>query len=144
MEVFLQFLSPIIIAIIGVISVWIQTKHGNTLKSQKDLSAQINKGIVDLRNESNNNIKELQKEIQNLRKESKKGDADIYKRITDKDMNDTKRFLVMELTKISDGNYIPTEEQKRVLKECKDVYNASGGDSYVDDMYDDLRNKGLI
>ena len=39
---------------------------------------------------------------------------------------------------------VPSEEQKRVLKDTKDEYNAAGGDSYVDDMYEDLRNKGLI
>ena len=25
-----------------------------------------------------------------------------------------------------------------------DEYNSAGGDSYVDDMYEDLRDKGLI
>lgn len=144
MEVFLQFLGSIIIAIIGTISVWIQTKHGNELKSQKELSSQINKGINDLRKEQETSVKKLQDDIQNLRTESKKGDKEIYKRINQKDMNDTKRFLVTELTKIKEGTYIPNEEQKRILKENKDVYNQNGGDSYVDDMYDDLRNKGLI
>lgn len=144
MEVFLQFLGPIIIALIGVLTVWIQTKHGNELKSQKDLSTQINQGIKQLREEHGNSVKKLQKDIQDLRKESKEGDKEIYKRIGRKDMNDTKRFLVTELTKIKEGYYVPTEEQKRILKDSKDVYNENGGDSYVDDMYDDLRNKGLI
>lgn len=144
MEVFLQFLGPIIIAVIGVISVWIQTKHGNELKSQKDLSTQINQGIQELREEHGKSVKKLQKDIQDLRKESKDGDKEIYKRIGQKDMNDTKRFLVTELTKIKEGTYIPTDEQKRILKESKDVYNTNGGDSYVDDMYDDLRKEGLI
>ena len=31
-----------------------------------------------------------------------------------------------------------------MLKDAKDEYNKAGGDSYVDDMYDDARAKGLI
>lgn len=35
-------------------------------------------------------------------------------------------------------------KNKKSIKDTKDEYNAAGGDSYVDDMYEDLRDKGLI
>ena len=59
-------------------------------------------------------------------------------------MNDLKRFLIIEMTKIDQGIYKATDNQRRMLKEAKDEYNHDGGDSYVDDMYDDLRNRNLL
>ena len=34
-----------------------------------------------------------------------------------------KRYLVVEMTKIKDGIYIPSEETKRVIHETKELYN---------------------
>lgn len=144
MESFLSFLGTVLVAIIGLIGIWIQTKHSGELKSQKELSSKIDKNIQELRDETNKNDKKLHKEISELRTESKKGDLALTERLDKKEMNDLKRYLITEMTKIKSGIYIPSEEQKRILKDSKDLYNARGGDSYVDDMYDDLRDKDLI
>ena len=53
-------------------------------------------------------------------------------------------WLITELTKIRDESYIPNEEQKRLIHEVKDEYNGLGGDSYVDDMFEDCKKKNLI
>ena len=51
-------------------------------------------------------------------------------------MDVCKRFLIVEMTKIQDGTYVPNEEQKHMLHETKKTYNDKGGDSYVDSMFD--------
>lgn len=82
--------------------------------------------------------------LNRFHEEAIKADDKILAKVDDVRMNVTKRFIVTELTKIVNGDYVPNEEQKRVLKEAKDEYNKAGGDSYVDDMYDDARSKNLI
>ena len=82
--------------------------------------------------------------LNNFHKEAIDADNQILAKVDNVRMNVLKRFLVTELTKISNKDYIPNEEQKRMLKDAKDEYNQAGGDSYVDDMYDDARAKGLI
>ena len=119
MDSILNFVATVVVAIISLIGIWIQTK---SKEKQED----------------------LKKDISDFREESKKADKKIENQITDVRMNVTKRYLVTEMTKIRQNDYIPNEEQKRVLKEAKDEYNKSGGDSYVDDMYEDLRNRNLI
>ena len=59
-------------------------------------------------------------------------------------MDMCKRFLILEMTKIQNGAYIPNEEQKRMLYETKERYNNDGGDSYVDRMFENLQEKGLL
>lgn len=58
-------------------------------------------------------------------------------------MTRCKSDLVSILSKIKTG-YNPTIEEKRIIKETKDLYNSKGGDSYVDDLFDDLRKEGKI
>lgn len=82
--------------------------------------------------------------LNNFHEETIEADNKILAKVDDVHMNVLKRFLVTELTKIANKDYIPNEEQKRMLKEAKDEYNKAGGDSYVDDMYDDARAKRLI
>lgn len=82
--------------------------------------------------------------IDQLRKESKDGDKKLEDKINYVNMNDLKRFLITEMSKIKQGAFIPTENEKRVIAEAKDEYNKAGGDSYVDDMYDELKKQGLI
>ncbi len=115
----LNFLATILVALISLIGILIQTK-------------------------SKERQENLKNELQSFKEESLKNDKKIEDTITDVRMQVTKRYLVTEMTKIAQGDYIPNEEQKRVLKESKDEYNKAGGDSYVDDMYDDLRYKKLI
>lgn len=89
-------------------------------------------------------MKSVKKEINDLRKESKADDVRLNKKLDIINMDVCKRFLIVEMTKIQDGAYVPNEEQKRMLHETKKTYNDKGGDSYVDSMFDKLLDKGLL
>ena len=130
MESILSFLGMVIVAIIGLVGVILQVKSKEKTES------------IDLK--IDNIKKDFTNELITFKEESTESDKRISDQIQEVRMTVCKRFLVTELSKIEEENYIPSEEQKRVLKDTKDEYNASGGDSYVDDMYDDLRDKGLI
>ena len=126
MDSLLQFLGTVIVAVIGLIGIMIQTKHSNKLEEQKKLTNAVNKNIDE------------------LRAESKSDDARISQKLDDHELNSLKRFLITEMTKIKNGTYIPSEEQVRIIHEAKDEYNSLGGDSYVDDMFEDLHSQGLL
>ena len=126
MDSFLSFLGMIIVAIISLIGIIIQTKSHNKLQKQSDI------------------VKTMDAKLDKLRAESKKDDFNLNKKLDENKMNDLKRFLIIEMTKIDQGIYQATDNQKRMLKEAKDEYNRAGGDSYVDDMYDKLKDKNLL
>lgn len=126
MDAFWQFLSAIIVAGLGVVTVLIQTHNKNKLESQNTLLDTVNKNI------------------EAMRKESKDDDEKLNKKLDSHELASLKRFLVDELTKIREGVYFPTDNQKALIHEAKDKYNGLGGDSYVDDMFDDLVEKGLL
>ena len=113
----LQMIGTIVVALIGLIGIIIQVIAKNKTES-------------------------IDAKIDALRKESQKNDDDLNKRIDTFKYAMMKVWLVNEMTKIKDGIFIPNEEQKAVLKEVKKQYNAVGGNSYVNDMYDDLRKAG--
>ena len=54
-----------------------------------------------------------------------------------------KADLVSLMSKIKNG-YTPTVEEKLILHESKKKYNDLGGDSYVDEMFDNLVKEGKI
>ena len=126
MDSFLSFLGMIIVAIISLIGIIIQTKSHNKLQRQSDI------------------VKTMDAKLDKLREESKKDDFNLNKKLDENKMNDLKRFLIIEMTKIDQGIYQATDNQRRMLKEAKDEYNHAGGDSYVDDMYDKLKDKNLL
>ena len=126
MDSFLSFLGMIIVAIISLIGIIIQTKSNNKLQKQSDI------------------VKTMDAKLDKLRAEAKKDDFNLNKKLDENKMNDLKRFLIIEMTKIDQGIYQATDNQKRMLKEAKDEYNRAGGDSYVDDMYDKLKDKNLL
>lgn len=126
MESFLSFLGMIIVAIISLIGIIIQTKSHNKLQKQSDI------------------VKTMDEKLDKLRTESKKDDFKLNKKLDENKMNDLKRFLIIEMTKIDQGIYQTTDNQRRMLKEAKDEYNRAGGDSYVDDMYDKLKDRNLL
>lgn len=130
MDSILSFLGMVIVAIIGLVGVILQVKS-------KEKTESIDSKIDNMK-------KEFTNELISFKEESTESDKRISDQIQEVRMTVCKRFLVTELSKIEEENYIPSEEQKRVLKDTKDEYNAAGGDSYVDDMYEDLRDKGLI
>ena len=137
MESILSFLGMVIVAIIGLVGVILQVKS-------KEKTESIDLKIDNIKKEFTKKTDDFTNELITFKKESTQSDKRISDQIQEVRMTVCKRFLVTELSKIEEENYIPSEEQKRVLKDTKDEYNASGGDSYVDDMYDDLRDKGLI
>lgn len=126
MDAFWQFLSAVIVAGMGVITVVIQTRNKNKLDNQKTLLDTVNANIAA------------------MRKESKDDDEKLSKKLDTHELASLKRFLVDELTKIKNGVYIPTDNQKALIHEAKKEYNDLGGDSYVDEMFDDLVEKGLL
>ena len=137
MDGILSFLGMIIVAIIGLIGVILQVKS-------KEKTESIDSKIDNMKKEFTKKTDDFTNELISFKEESTESDKIISDQIQEVRMTVCKRFLVTELSKIEEENYIPSEEQKRVLKDTKDEYNAAGGDSYVDDMYDDLRDKGLI
>lgn len=137
MDGILSFLGMVIVAIIGLVGVILQVKS-------KEKTEFIDLKINNIKKEFNKKTDDFTNELITFKEESTESDKRISDQIQEVRMTVCKRFLVTELSKIEEENYIPSEEQKRVLKDTKDEYNAAGGDSYVDDMYDDLRDKGLI
>ena len=119
-------IATVIVAVIGLIGIIIQTKSHNKLKTQDDL------------------LKIVDKKIDTLQLESKEDDRKLNEKLDDIDMEACKRFLIVEMTKIKDGMYVPNEEQKRMLHETKSRYNSDGGNSYVDSMFNNLQQKGLL
>ena len=51
--------------------------------------------------------------------------------------------LVTTMSRIENG-YVPTIEEKHIIHEQKAAYNELGGDSYVDEMWENLRNKNNL
>ena len=137
MDGILSFLGMVIVAIIGLVGVILQVKS-------KEKAESIDSKIDNIKKEFTKKTDDFTNELITFKEESTESDKMISDQIQEVRMTVCKRFLVTELSKIEEENYIPSEEQKRVLKDTKDEYNAAGGDSYVDDMYDDLRDKGLI
>ena len=121
-----QAIATVLVAIIGLIGIIIQTKSNNKLKSQQDL------------------LKTVDDKIDKLKTQSTEEDKRLNKKLDTIDMDNCKRFLIVEMTKIKDGGYKRNEEQKRMLYETKERYNNDGGDSYVDSMFDGLQAKGLL
>ena len=137
MDGILSFLGMVIVAIIGLVGVILQVKS-------KEKTESIDLKIDNLKKEFTKKTDDFANELITFKEESTESDKRISDQIQEVRMTVCKRFLVTELSKIQEESYIPSEEQKRVLKDTKDEYNSAGGDSYVDDMYDDIRNKGLI
>lgn len=133
----LQFIATIVVAVIGVVGIKIQT-------SSKEKTDNIDlklKGIDDKFTKITDNFAAS---LDSLKKESKAGDETISTRMDNFKMVMMKITLINEMTKIRDGVYVPNEEQKALLKDTKNEYNKAGGDSYVDDMYDDMRDQGML
>ena len=121
-----QAIATIAVAIIGLIGIIIQTYSNNKLKSQEDL------------------LKTVDEKMDKFKKQSEDEDRKIHLKLDKMEMDNCKRFLIVEMTKIQDGAYVPNEEQKRMLHETKKTYNDKGGNSYVNSMFERLQAKGLL
>ena len=122
----IQAIATVIVAIIGLIGIIIQNRSHTKLKSQEEL------------------LKTVDEKIDKLKTQSTEEDKRLNDKLDAIDMNSCKRFLIVEMTKIKDGTYIPNEEQKHMLHETKTRYNNNGGNSYVDSMFERLQAKGLL
>ena len=67
----------------------------------------------------------------------------LAKNLQEEKLDRAKSDLVGLMSRIRNG-YIPTTEEKIILYETKEKYNSLGGDSYVDDMFDNLKKEGRI
>jgi len=121
-----QAIATVLVAIIGLIGIYIQTKSNNKLESQKDL------------------LKTVDEKMDKFKKQSEDEDRKLHEKLDRMEMDNCKRFLIVEMTKIQDGAYTPNEEQKRMLHETKKTYNDKGGNSYVNSMFERLQAKGLL
>lgn len=121
-----QAIATVLVAIIGLIGIYIQTRSNNKLKSQEDL------------------LKTVDDKMDKFKKQSEDEDRKLHSKLDSMEMDNCKRFLIVEMTKIQDGAYTPNEEQKRMLHETKKTYNDKDGDSYVDSMFEKLQAKGLL
>lgn len=121
-----QAIATVLVAIIGLIGIYIQTRSNNKLKSQEDL------------------LKTVDDKMDKFKKQSEDEDYKLHAKLDSMELDNCKRFLIVEMTKIQDGTYTPNEEQKRMLHETKKTYNDKGGDSYVDSMFERLQAKGLL
>lgn len=101
-------IATIFVAIIGLIGIVIQTRSHTKIKKNEDILNSVNK------------------QIKNLRDESKKDDAELHKRLDNIDLYNCKCFLIVEMTKIQQGTYAPSEEQKRIIHEMHERYNEEG------------------
>lgn len=119
MDSVFNFIATIIVAIISLIGIIIQTK---SKERQENIACKIDE----------------------LREESKNGDNNLSKKIDTANIQFLKVWLTVELTKVRDEIYKPNEEQKRLIIEAKKMYNDLGGNSYIDDMYNECKLKKLI
>ena len=82
-------------------------------------------------------------QVTDLKKELK---SDIDKLKNDNDIETLGRCkadLVSLMSNVMNG-YDATTEAKMLLYETKELYNSKGGDSYVDSMFDKLKEEGKI
>lgn len=121
-----QAIATVLVAVIGLFGIIIQARSNNKLKSQEDL------------------LKMVNDKMDNLKQQSKDGDLNLNIKLDNMEMNVCKRFLIIEMTKIQNGTYIPNEEQKHMLYETKELYNHKGGDSYVDAMFERLQAENKL
>lgn len=119
MDSLLNFGATVIVAIIGLVGIVIQTK-------------------------SKEKIENTNSKLDKFHKESLDGDNKLSMKLDVTMVQLYRIWLTTELTKVRDGVYKPNEEQKRLLMETKSQYNELGGDSYVDYMFDECKEKNLI
>lgn len=100
-------------------------------------------GIV-IQTKSKEKQENIELKLDTIRKESAAEDSKILNKLDKMEMYILKNWLVNEMTKIEDNVYAPNEEQKNLIHDAKKIYNDRGGDSYVDDMFDRLRDRGIL
>lgn len=85
----------------------------------------------------------IEEKLDNIKKEFQENLLALKNDINTETLGRCKSDLVSIMSKIKNG-YTPTDEEKRIILETKELYNNKGGDSYVDDMFDTLKKEGKI
>ena len=67
----------------------------------------------------------------------------LAKNLEAEKLDRAKGDLVGLMSRIRNG-YTPTTEEKIILYETKEKYNALGGNTYVDEMFEKLKKEGKI
>lgn len=125
-----SMIGTVLVAIIGLVGVRLQTRS-------KERQEDIQKTVEAIRKEGEQNCERLSEELASV------------------ELNGLKRFLITELTEAKKKSRNPrltqeqkerllNEEQKHMLHDAKHRYNELGGDSYVDDMFDDLVDEEVL
>ena len=135
-EAILNFIATISVAIIGMISVMLQIWAKKRESKKEDIIKKVYDMITANAEKSNAEDQTLREEIAKIREES-------IERCNNQSLINLKIFLVSKLSQILNGMR-PTEEEIRVLYEAKEGYNKAGGDSYVDDMFEQAELKEKI
>lgn len=115
-------METIIVALISGLCVAVPNIFATILTNKKDT---IGQKLNSINVNFNNKLSELS---ENLEKEK---------------LDRAKSDLVVIMSRIRNG-YEPTVEEKIILHETKQKYNSLGGNSYVDDMFDNLKKEGKI
>lgn len=85
----------------------------------------------------------IETKLDDIKKEFKQDIESLKTNINDETLGRCKSDLISIMSKIKNG-YTPTTEEKMILYETKEKYNSLGGDSYVDDMFDNLKKEGKL
>ena len=85
----------------------------------------------------------IEAKLDNIRKEFNDSMDSLKDDLNQETLARCKADLVSLMSKIKNG-YTPTVEEKMILHESKKKYNGLGGDSYVDEMFDNLVKEGKI
>lgn len=100
--------------------------------------------VVIQKNFSNkDDVKKLIELIKQQEISSKKRDDELDKKYKNIAMMYAKTYLIDLMSRIKKGENV-NSEQIRLLYELKETYNNAGGDSYVDDMFDNLKINKFI
>lgn len=115
-------MNGIIVAIISGLCVAIPNIIATVITSRKD---NIDQKLTAMSVNFDNKLNQLQRNLKSEKLDRAKGD------------------LVGLMSRIRNG-YIPTTEEKMILYETKEKYNELGGNTYVDDMFNNLKKEGKI
>lgn len=85
----------------------------------------------------------IEDKLELIRKEFKAEINNLKSDINNETLGRCKSDLVSIMSKVKNG-YTPTDEEKRIILETKELYNSKSGDSYVDDMFDTLKKEGKL
>jgi hypothetical protein len=115
----------IIVAGIQLVGVIAQVVTNKKYKKQEELQDDINKTI------------------ETFRQESKQGDKELKREITQQTLRSNKRWLIDFMSRAQNGEQF-NMEQVKIAYETKELYNGLGGDSFVDDMWEECQKKNLF